>query len=70
MKNQLHRAYKQTKTKTKQNQVTSYSNGPRVLFNDLAPKHYNGITKGWNRCLTPESKGIFLVIGMLMFVSA
>ena len=43
---------------------------PRVLLFDLAHKQCNGIIKGWLHCLTPKSKGRFLVNNMLMFCSA
>ena len=70
MEQQPHRACERTKSKQKQNQVTSHSNWPRVLLFDLAHKQCNGIIKGWLHCLTPESIGRFLVNNILMFDSA
>ena len=49
------------RTKSKQKQVTSYSNWPRVLLFDIAYKQCNCIIKGWLYCLTSESKGRFLL---------
>ena len=69
-KQQLQRAFEQTKSKQKQNKVTSHSNWPRVLFFDLAHKQCNGINKWWLYCLTSELKGRFLVNSILMFGSA
>ena len=43
--NSFHRACERTKSKQKQNQVTSYSNWPRVLLFDLAVKQCNDILK-------------------------
>ena len=60
-------ACERTKSKQKQNQVTSYSNWPRVLLFDLVHKQCNGIIKGWLYCLTPESRGSFLVSNISMF---
>ena len=62
MEQQPHRACERTKSKQKQNQVTSHSNWPRVLLFDLAHKQCNGIIKGWFHCHTSEWKGTFLVI--------
>ena len=70
MEQQPHRTCEWTKPKQKQNQVTSYSDWPRVLLFDLAHKQCNDIIKGWFHCLTPESVGRFLVNNMLMFDSA
>ena len=46
MEEQPRRAYERTKSKQKQNQVTSHSNQPRVLLFDLTHKQYYGIIKG------------------------
>ena len=70
MEQQQHHASEWTKSKQKQNQVTSCSNWPRVLLLDLAHKQRNGIIKGWLHCLTPESKGRFLFNNISMFDSA
>ena len=64
---QLHLAFERTKSKQKQNQVTSHSNWPRVPLFKLA---CSGIIKGWLHCLTSESQGRFLVNNVLMFGSA
>ena len=69
MEQQPHRACERTKSKQKQNQVTSHSNWPRVLLFDLAHKQCNGIIKEWLHCLTSESNGRFLVNNILMFDS-
>ena len=61
MEQQQHGACERTKTKQKQNQVTSHWNWARVLFSDLAHKQCNGIIKGCLSCLTSESKGRFLI---------
>ena len=60
MEQQPHRACERTKSKQKQNEVTSHLDWPRVLLFNLAHKQYNGIIKGWLQCLTSESKGRFL----------
>ena len=60
------RACERTKSKEKQNQVTSHSNWRRVLLFDLAHKQCNGIIKGWLHCLRSESKGRFLVNNILV----
>ena len=65
----FHFACERTKSKQKQNQVTSYSNWPHILLFDLAQKQCNDIIKGWLHCLTSESNGRFLVNNMLMFGS-
>ena len=57
---------KRTKSKQKQNQVTSHLNWPRALLFDLAQKQCTGIIKGWLHCLMSESKGRFLVNNILM----
>ena len=62
MEQQPHRTCERTKSKQKQNQVTSHSNLPRVLLFDCAPKQCSGIVKGWFHCLTPDPIGRFLVI--------
>ena len=64
------RACKRTKSKQKQNQVTSHLSWPRALLFDSAQKQCNGIIKGWLHCLTSELKGRFLVNNILIFVSA
>ena len=69
MEQQLQRACERTKSKQKQNQVTSRSNWPCIILFDLAHKQCNGIVKGWLHYLTPESKGTFLVNNILMFSS-
>ena len=65
MKQQLYRAYEQTKSKQKQNQVTSHSNWPSILLFQLGYKQWSGIIKGWLHCLTSESKGRYLVNNVL-----
>ena len=60
LEQQPHRACERTKSKQKQNEVTSHLDWPRVLLFNLAHKQYNGIIKGWLQCLTSESKGRFL----------
>ena len=70
MEQQPHRACKRTKSKQKQNQVTSHSNWPRVLLFDSAHKQCSGIIKWWVHCLTPETIGIFLVNNISKFDSA
>ena len=67
MEQQTHGASDRTKSKQKQNQVTSHSYWPRVLLFDLAHKQCNGTIKGWFYCLRSESKGRFLVSNILMF---
>ena len=67
MAQQPHRACEGTKSKQKQNQVTSHINRPRVLMFDLAHRKCNGLMKGWFHCLTSESKGRFSVNSILMF---
>ena len=47
MEQQPHRACKRTKSKQKQNSVTSHSNWPRVLLFNLGHRRCNGIMKGW-----------------------
>ena len=69
MEQQLQRTFEWTKSKQKQNKVTSNSSSPRVLLFDLAHKQCNGIIKGWVHCLTSESKGRFLVNNILVFGS-
>ena len=61
MEQQPHRACERTKSKLKQNQVTSHSNWPRVLLFYLANTQCNGIIKGRLHCLTAESIGRCLV---------
>ena len=61
MEEQPCHACEQTKSKQKQNQLTSDSNYPCVLLFDLAQKQCNGIIKRWLHCLTSESKPRFLV---------
>ena len=68
MEQQLHRAWERTKSKQKQNQVTSRSNWQRAMLFDLAHKQCNGIIKGRLHCLTSEW-GRFLVNNILMFDS-
>ena len=70
MEQQSRRACERTKSKQKQNQVTSHSNWQCVLLFDLAHKQCIGIIKGWLRCLTPEAKGRFLANNILMLGSA
>ena len=71
MEQQQHRASERTKSKQKQNQVTSHSNWPRVLLFDLAHKQCNGIIKGedgfsvWRH----SQKEDFFVNNVLMFGS-
>ena len=65
MEQQPHRSCVRTKSKQKQNQVTSHSNWPRVLLFDLAHKQSNDIIKGWLHYLTSEPKGRFLVNNIL-----
>ena len=65
MEQQPHCACERTKSKQKQNQVTSLSNWPRVILFDLAHK----LIKGWLHCLLSESKGRFVVNNILMFDS-
>ena len=67
---QSHRAYEQTKSKQKQNYVTSHSTWPCVLLLDLAHRQCSGIIKGWLHCLTSESNARFLVNNILFFGSA
>ena len=69
MEQQPHRGCEQTKSRQKQNQVTSHSNWPRVPLFDLVHKQCNGIIKRWLHCLTSESKGKFLVNNILIFGS-
>ena len=69
MEQQPHHACERTKSKQKQNQVTSHSSLSRVLLFDLAHKQCNGIIKGWLHCLTSESNGRFLVNNILIFGS-
>ena len=69
MEEQPHRACEETKSKQKQNQVTSHSNWSRVLLFDLAHKQYNAFIKGWLHCLTWDSKGRFLINNILTFGS-
>ena len=59
-----------TKSKQKQNQVTSHSNWPRALLFDLAHRKCNGIMKGWFHCLTSESNERFPVNSILIFGSS
>ena len=61
MEHQQYHTYEQTKSKQKQNQVTSHSNWPSVLLFDLSHKHCYGIINGWRHCLTSESKRRFLI---------
>ena len=70
MEQQPHRACEWTKSKQKQNHVTSHSNWPRALLFNLAYKQCNGIIKRWLHCLTPYSKGRFFDNNILMFGSA
>ena len=65
-----HRAYELTKSKQKQNQVTSHPNWLRVLLFNIAQKQCNGIINRWLHCLTSESKWRFLVNNILMLGSA
>ena len=58
---QLHRACEKTKSKQKQNQVTSHLKCRSVPLFDLAHKQFYGIIKRWLYCLTPESIGRFFV---------
>ena len=51
MEQQAHHACEQTKSKWKQNQVTSHSNWSHVLLFNFAQKQHNSITKGWVHCL-------------------
>ena len=64
-KQQPHRACERTKSKWKQNQITSHSNRPCVLLFNLAHKQCNDIIKGWFYFLTSELKGRFLVNNIL-----
>ena len=66
----MHYACERMKSNQKQNQVTSHSNGPRVLLFNLVHKQCNGIIKGWLHCLASESIRRFLVNNVLMFDSA
>ena len=70
MEQQPHRACKRTKSKQKQNQVSSHSNCPHVLLFDLAHKQCSGVIKGWFHCLTSESIGRLLVNNILIFHTA
>ena len=65
----FHRACERTKSKQKQNQVTSYSNWQCFLLFDLAHKECNYIIKVWLHCLTSESNRRFLFDNILMFGS-
>ena len=53
-------ACERTKSKQKQNQVTSFSNWPRILLLDLTHKQCNGIVKEWLHCLTSGSNGRYI----------
>ena len=59
------RICERTKSKQKQNRVTSQSNWPRVLLFYLAHIQWNGIIKGRLHWLTSESQGRFLVNNIL-----
>ena len=61
MEKQPHCVCERRRSKQKRNQVTSHSNWLRVLLFNLAHKQSNGIIRGWLHCLTPESKGRFLL---------
>ena len=56
MEYKLHRICEQTKSKQKQNQVTSHSNSTNVILFHLAQKQRNCIIKGWLSYLTSEPK--------------
>ena len=69
IKQQPHHVYEWTKSKQKQNQVTSHSNCTRILLFYLVHKQCNGIVKGLLHCLTSESNGRLPVNNILFFVS-
>ena len=48
--------YERTKSKQRQNQVTSYSNWAHILLFDLAHKQWNGIIKGSLRAISVNRK--------------
>ena len=55
-----------TKSKQKENHVTSHSNWPRVLLLDLAFEKCNGIIKRFHHFLTSESEEGFLLNTILI----
>ena len=60
-------ACERTKSKQKQNQITSHSNWPRVLLFRVAHKQCNRIIKRWVHCLTSELKAWCLVIAQIQY---